>query len=96
MQVNPQLGHRLDHRRVDLFCWVRACRTDVHLPRGAEVQKACGHLRTSRILDADEEHLRDFFHDRPFGLAECLQPLTSEAMSQDRNEDVDPGIAEKV
>ena len=68
----------------------------MHLAGGAEVHEAGGHLRAPRVLDADEEDLRNRLHDPPFRLAERLQTLARKAMSEHRDEDVDPRVAEQV
>src|SRR5439155_6705499 len=58
-EIDPDLGHRLDHRGVDPVGGLRAGGPNVHPPLGELIEQAGGHLAASRVVDADEQHLRD-------------------------------------
>ena len=64
-EVDPQLGHRLDDRRIDRLGRVGAGRAHAHPPFGPMVQEPGGDLRATCVVDADEEDLRPLVQQHP-------------------------------
>ena len=94
--VDAELGHRLDHGRVDLLARGAAGRADMDPPLRAELHQACSHLATAGVVDTDEQDLGLLLHDHSLGLPQRLEALAGEAVNQHRHEDVDLAAGEKV
>src|SRR5436190_23574513 len=58
-QIHANLGHGLDNRRVDPVGGLRAGRADEHSALRELIQQSGRHLAASRVVNADEQDLRD-------------------------------------
>ena len=94
--VHADLLHRLVHDRVDLVAGRAPGRPHVNAALGAELDQPGRHLAPSGVVDADEQDLGLLLHDRSFHLCQRPEPLAREAVGEDGNEDVDPGLSEEV
>jgi hypothetical protein len=54
------------------------------------IEERCGHLAPARVVDTDEQDLRDVFHDAPLALPERPKALPREPLRQDRQVGDDP------
>src|SRR5581483_2262756 len=81
-EVDPDLGHRRDHVRVELRGHVRARRDRVDASAGADHGQGGGHLAAAPRLQSDEDDLRTFALDRAFDLAECPEPVAREPLAE--------------
>jgi hypothetical protein len=61
---------------------------------GELVEQPRGHLASSRVLDADEQDLRDFLGQLAFHLPQCSQALAREAMHEERDEVPEAGTGQ--
>ena len=57
-EIDTDLAHCLDDERVDVLGRCRAGGAYLHSLVGAQPQETGGHLAATRVLNADEEHLR--------------------------------------
>ncbi len=88
--VQADLGHRVGDVAMDLLGWRRPGRADAHRSLRVVVEQRGCHLTPPGVVDADEQDLRDFFHDGAFQLTERAQPLTREAVHEHRQEPLHP------
>src|SRR5215211_1114119 len=59
LEIHSDLGHRRHHVRVEVIGGVASRRAHVDSPAGQLVEQAGRHLAAPRVVDADEEDLRD-------------------------------------
>src|SRR5205085_10990496 len=79
------LRHHVGDRRVDVFAGRRATGANADPALSVMIEQGGGHLRAASIVDADEEHFRDFVHDASLDLAE-RPPLLSGGATDERGD----------
>ena len=76
--VDTDLGHRRDRRRVDLDAWLGSARPRDRPVPGEMVEPAESHLRSPRVVDTQEQHDRCAVADLALDLGQRLQALAGE------------------
>ncbi|CDZ91523.1 hypothetical protein RHRU231_840052 [Rhodococcus ruber] len=81
-EIEAELGHGLDHHRVDRRDRRGARGADVDAATGVVIQQGGGHLGAAGVVHTDEQHLRNVLGDGAFGLGQCGQAFGGEARGE--------------
>jgi hypothetical protein len=60
------------------------------------IEERCGHLATTGVLHADEEHFGYFFHELSLRLSDGHEALTAKTVREDGNVVVEAHFTERV